>query len=168
MPHVIAIFGKSCVGKSVVAEELAITLKLPVRHCGDAVKSRALELGVDVAALPLTEHQAIDQETRTLAEASAEGLIIEGNFLDAVLEGIPSVLFVHLTCEDSTRTQRYIRRSNYQASEQDLNLRDASDAANWKRLYKPPTEIIHELTIDTTNTTVDEVVIKVAEWINSH
>jgi cytidylate kinase len=167
MPHVIAIFGKSCVGKSVVAKELATALNLPVRHCGDAVKVRALDLGVDVTGLPLAEHQAIDQETRALAEKSTKDIIIEGNFLDAVLDGVPEVLFVHLICEDNARAKRFIQRSNDQASEQDLHLRDASDASHREKLYKLPSILRRELTIDTTNITIDEVVRKIVEWVNS-
>lgn len=166
MPHVIAIFGKSCVGKSVVAKELATALNLPVRHCGDIVKVRALELEVDVTVLPLAEHQAIDQETRELAEKSTKDIIIEGNFLDAVLDGVPEVLFVHLTCEDSARAQRFIQRSNGQASEQDFYLRDSSDASHRERFYKPPSVPRRELTIDTTDITIDDIVRKIVEWVS--
>lgn len=161
MPHIIALFGKSCVGKSVVADELAERLKWPVRHCGERVKARAEELGVKVAALPVSEHEAIDEETRSLVRTHSGSVVIEGHFLDAVLGQIPNVLFIQLTCEDREREKRFAGRPPNDGSANGLSLRDASDAADREKLYGRPVETVCALTIDTTHRTVDEVVTEI-------
>jgi cytidylate kinase len=168
MPHVVAIFGRSCVGKSVVAEELARTLKLPVRHCGKIIKGRAKELGIDVTALPVVEHKVIDGQTSVIAKTCTDGIVIEGCFLDAVVGNIPNVLLVHLTCEDSIRERRFIQRSNGQASAHELYLRDASDIALRKLLYKASDSTNNLLTIDTTNLRIDEVAQGIIAWIHTN
>lgn len=167
MSHIIAIFGRSCVGKSKVAEELARTLSLPVRHCGEAIKDHAKKLGVDVTKLPVDEHQVVDEQTKQLAETCVDGMVIEGSFLDAVLENIPSILLVHLTCEDNERERRFIARSNGQASAQELHLRDTSDIALRDLLYKMSGGSNSSLTIDTTNLGIDEVVQEIISWIHT-
>src|SRR5258708_20637098 len=108
---VIAIFGKSCVGKSEVAAKLAITLSLPVRHCGERVKERARQLGISPTALSKAEHKSIDDETRSLAFTCDREIIIEGSFLDLVLPEASSILFVQLTCDDDERRNRHMSRS---------------------------------------------------------
>jgi cytidylate kinase len=165
MPHVIAVFGKSCVGKSVVAEELAGRLKWLVRHCGEKIKTRARELGVQVTMLPAYEHEAIDDETRSLVGSHINSVVIEGTFLDAVLGQIPDVLFVQLTCEGRVREERFIARSKDHASANDLGLRDASDIAHREMLYNCSIELSQVLTIDTTRRTVDEVVTEIINWL---
>jgi cytidylate kinase len=167
MSHIIAIYGRSCVGKSVVAEELSKALQLRIRHCGEAIKDRAKELGVDAADLPVDEHKVIDEQTRLLAKVCTDGMVIEGGFLDAVLKNIPNILLIHLTCEDGTRERRFIGRPNGQASAHDLHLRDASDIALRELLYKTSGSGNTLLTIDTTNLEVDEVVQVIISWIHT-
>lgn len=167
MPHVIAVFGRSCVGKTEVATALATALNLPIRHCGEAIKARARELGVDTNALSLAEHKAVDEQTRASAGASTTEMIMEGNFLDLVLEGVPDVLLVQLTCEDSVRVERFIRRSNNQVSGHELRSRDASDSALRGMLYKAVTVTCNLLTINTTKLGIDEVVRKIIDWVDT-
>lgn len=163
MPHVIAIFGKTCVGKSAVAKALARSLNWPIRHCGETIKARARELNILANELPASEHKAIDGETRLLVETMTRDIIIEGNFLDAVLKGVPRVLFVRLTCEDSVRKRRFLDRSENRASDSDFALRDSSDATHRETLYAAPGELEHVLTIDTTGIHVDDVVAEIAK-----
>ena len=106
MSGIVAIFGLPGVGKSTVADVLAIRTGANVRHCGDLVKARAKQLGVSLDSLPVEEHRAIDGETREVAIAAAEPLIIEGRFLDSVLHDVSSVVHVNLTCSFDERVRR--------------------------------------------------------------
>lgn len=158
---VIAIFGKSCVGKSVVATLLSKKMGIPVRHCGRIIRERARSLCISLSNLPASEHKSIDEETIAIATGHQENLIIEGNFLDAVLQGVENILFINLTCEDQERERRYINRlGNHNLDLSSLKARDAADIAHRGSFYTQLKEI-KIFTIDTTSRTIDEVVAEI-------
>jgi cytidylate kinase len=133
MSLVIALFGKSCVGKTRIAGLLANTLKIPVRHCGELVKDKARELGVASVDLPKHEHQGIDDQTRSLVLNSTSAMVVEGTYLDIVLDNIPNVVLIELICEDEERRKRFVARSG--GSPITLEMRDKADEAFRQEFY---------------------------------
>jgi len=149
MPKVFALFGKTCVGKSEIANELAQELNVPVRHCGELVKDRADQLGVSKSNLPKAEHLAIDDETRSLVAGCVGQLVVEGNFLDVVLREFQDVILVHLMCDDDERARRFAARSPNLSDA--LALRDEADDVLRRGFYGDPEESCDcPLHIDTT------------------
>jgi cytidylate kinase len=165
MPTVVALFGKSCVGKSEVAEKLANHLGVPVRHCGEVVKERAAQLSVSSAELSIAEHEAIDAETRTLVANTEHGIVVEGTFLDIVLQG-SSVLFIRLTCEDDVRAKRFEARPSSKGT---LAQRDKTDNSLREDVYKQTdSELQQAISLDTTRISSVEVVSLILEILRSH
>ena len=104
--NTIAIFGRTCVGKSTVAQQLAGLIRWPIRHCGEMLKRRAQTAGTSVPNLSLQNHQEVDNETRRIATQDTN-VIIEGGFLDIVLAGLKNTILVRLTCNETEREQRF-------------------------------------------------------------
>lgn len=161
---VLAIIGSSCVGKSIVAKEVAAKLSIPVRHCGEVIKSRAKELGINLAELSLDEHKAIDAATYNFALTSSN-VIIEGTFLDCVLHDLPKVFVVRLICDKSERELRFVRRSNDQLHSSLLQNRDNADSLLRQSLYGTTALENNFATIDTTNLSIEEVADRVIDLI---
>src|SRR3546814_16267618 len=91
---------------------MAGRLQLPVRHCGIAVRAAATEFGSSLAELPEEVHRRVDQEALNWCDQhSASGGIIEGRFLDSVLEARDDVLFLNIHAEIADRLGRMIDRS---------------------------------------------------------
>jgi cytidylate kinase len=164
MAFILAIYGQSCVGKTSVTNELGRILDLPVRHCGEIIKRRAQELGINPSELSPLDHQAIDKETRAMAIIAQTTTIIEGGFLDIVLAGLDNVHFIHLICDQRVRESRYLRRDG-DADISGLEIRDAADAAHRAFLSEPSVEA-KERIIDTSTITVDQVVTRILDWFS--
>jgi cytidylate kinase len=98
----IALFGPSGVGKSTVARRLAGELSAALRQCGEAVSSKIAENG----AITIADHRHIDETTRAFVSQRQTAVVVEGRFLDRVLEDIPGVLFVRLRCGLGERSRR--------------------------------------------------------------
>jgi cytidylate kinase len=102
---VLALYGPTCVGKSTVAIALHNRLGFPIRHCGDILRSRAVEFGIPPNSVTENIHRAVDDETRHIA-SHREDLIVEGRFLNRVLSGMANVKLVRLSCSETVRTER--------------------------------------------------------------
>jgi len=166
MSTVIALFGKSCVGKSEVAQKLANLLNLPVRHCGEIVKRRAGQLGVSSGELPNAEHQAIDDETIRLVVECNDGIVVEGNFLDLVLQGFPDFILIQLICEDDERAKRFAARSSNSTT---LDARDSADIRFRTEFYEhTDSQPEKAFCVDTTHHTSVEVASLIVEILRSH
>lgn len=131
---VIAVFGKTCSGKTTVSDALAEKLSIHCRHCGSVLKEEASRLGVPPMELILEVHRKIDSETRLLAEKNSDGLIvIEGTFLNYVLKGVPNVVLIELLCEDEVRSIRFVGRGGALGG---MHIRDAADDKLARLLYE--------------------------------
>lgn len=160
MNRVFALFGKSCVGKSEIAEKLAQKLNVPVRHCGELVKNRAAQLGISTSKLPDAEHTTIDEETRRLVGDSNAPLVVEGTFLDIVLRGLPNVILVHLTCDKDERARRFTARTPTLGNT--LELRDEADNTLRRQFYSNTEELSEgTLHLDTTRLTAEEAASRI-------
>src|SRR5882762_1539844 len=108
---VIALYGKTCSGKSTTAKKLAELFGCPSRSASDAVRLRSRELGISACELPTAEHRKIDEGTRSLVQSSRGTLVVEGSFLDALLSDVGNIYRIELTCIDDERQKRFVRRS---------------------------------------------------------
>ncbi len=152
MNLVIGLYGESCAGKTSVAKRVARRLKIKIRHCGEIVKARAKQLGVEVEDLPKEEHRRIDQETRKLVK-SADRLIIEGRFLNQVLKGLPNVILIKLTCDRTERLRREAERKGKVQTDSQEGRRDRANP-----LYRRQTSGAEaRFTIRTGKLTISEV-----------
>jgi cytidylate kinase len=129
---VIAIFGKSCTGKSTVADALGEILGAHVRHCGEILRSRALEMGKPVSELSSEVHRLIDAETRAwAADRSASLKVVEGILLEE-LRGLVDILFIRLVCDTTVREARFRSRRGVASS---ITVRDNEDEQLRDELY---------------------------------
>lgn len=122
MPLTIALWGESGSGKSSVSKRLANYFggKVMLRHCGELLKGRAIELGCtpDEIAVNKEENKRLDTETREFASQNTGIAIVEGRFLNTVLSGMSNVLFVQLKCSEEILDFRKRQRSeSYSISE---------------------------------------------------
>src|SRR6267142_4762045 len=106
MNMIIALYGKSTVGKTTVSKLIGQRLSINVRHCGEIVKVRASELAINYWELPKSEHENIDIETQHLAKTLTGVVLMEGRYLDQVLNDVPNVLFIHLDCSEAESARR--------------------------------------------------------------
>jgi cytidylate kinase len=158
---IVAIYGKSCGGKTILSNSLSEQLSIGVRHCGEVVKELAAQVGVSPGELSPVDHLNIDEETRRAAAGHAN-LIIEGCFLDHVLAESQSIL-VELRCSREVRESRYQERN----SSMSFEAREKSDAELKALLYGDAPERSPDHTVDTTHLKTEETVMEVKNWLQT-
>lgn len=146
----VALFGNSLVGKSTAARELVQQLSLPVRHCGEIVRQRAATTGLSLSEISDTVHSEIDAETREWIGAQAAGFIVEGRFLDAVLDPAKDLMFIQLSARADVRAARG------GLSVQAVEERDAFDREFRARVFTAPPSKVSCIAIDTSEMSVLE------------
>jgi cytidylate kinase len=158
-PIKLALTGCSGTGKTSLAEELGRRRSIVVRHCGEAVEGRAAELGLRLEELTLEHHRGIDEET-VRAVAGSTWIIVEGRFLEHVLQDTPGLWLVELTASVQVRAQRIADREHI-SLEAALRQLESADQARieQQRAYR---EVFGRLpcspvsSLDTTRLTVEE------------
>jgi cytidylate kinase len=156
----VALYGRSCSGKSTTARELSKLLNCSIYSAGDRVKRRSKELGVAPANLPLVEHQLIDKGTRTTVSSAAAPLIVDGAYLDALLYDFRDVYRIELICSAEERRRRFNQRNGHDGLEQ----RDKEDD-DLRRSLHGDLSGSAEATFDTTSKTPGEVAQEVFRWL---
>jgi len=155
MNVVIALCGESCVGKTAVAKLVAERLRAQIRHCGEIAKARANELRIDVRNLPDQEHKAIDRKTQTLARESQGVFVMEGRFLNRVLEGVPNVLTIRLECSDEERARRSKSKTKVASLEE---IQAAKKADGGEKLHgNQARSVTDQMILNTDGLTPDQV-----------
>jgi cytidylate kinase len=157
---VLAIYGLSCTGKSTIAAKLAALLRVPLRSASVEIRRRASELGVTPNALPMREHKAIDEATRSLATEAIPGMVIEGTFLDALLSDISGIVRIELKCADEERLRRLLGREG----SRDLDSRD-NDTQNLRSILHGKKTSLPDFSIDTTGKTADTATEEITTWL---
>ena len=164
---IIAIFGKSCTGKTKVADSLAKLMNITVRHCSEEVINRAKQLNCSPYEMYLEEHFTVDRKTREIASAINDNYIIEGCFLPYVLCAISNIFWVELLCDDVERDRRHKERQKLEQEKQiDLRTRDVSDELLCQKLYrfkKIGSQNIAK--IDTTSKSVEKIASFIASIV---
>jgi cytidylate kinase len=148
---VIGIYGHSCGGKTTIADCIALALGATARHCGDLLRARARQQGVELSALPPEVHNELDDGTRSWVRAAASIAVVEGGFLDCVLAGDPKVILVCVAASEGIRAERWRIRFGVSAPEAAKQIRDRFDAdATLRRsLYSGITPSLPGLTFNT-------------------
>ena len=153
----VAIYGPTCVGKSTVACLLADHWECPVRHCGSLLRAFADSRQLRLEDLTYSDHHAFDEMTRAVIQQNTENLIVEGRYLDAVLDGISVGTMVNLTCHLEERVRRHCNQSI--VALHDVSEIDAADAALRRRLYLAEhSDTRPAIEIDTTSIAPTDVV----------
>lgn len=156
--QVIAIYGRSLVGKTTVARLLAEEMGWGCRACGDAVVDAAARLGLRVDDLPASVHREVDAGTRKAAGAGdGAGVVIEGRYLQYVLANERRAVFVELTCDSGVRTRRLAKRVSVGSSIRGVEESDAADDQFCEELYSGVREG-PQVVIDTSGLTAADVV----------
>ncbi|SRR6266852_9292181 len=159
---VVALYGRSCSGKSTTAHELSQLLNCPIHSAGERVRSRSKELGVTPTNLPLVEHRLIDDHTRAAAKTAVAPLIVDGSFLDALFCDLKDVYRIELICSAEERRRRFIQRSGHRG----LDQRDKEDD-NLRRALHVDCSRSPEATFDTTSKTPGEVAQEIFRWLET-
>lgn len=129
----VAIYGRTCSGKTTVAKAVAEMLSVQsVRHCGEVVKRFASDRGVKVRDLTLADHRDIDAETMAWARYATNSppSVAEGSFLNYVLADSDYFL-VELVASPATRQTRGASR----IPAIDTTARDLDDSSLACKLY---------------------------------
>src|SRR5215470_5354548 len=96
----VALYGKSCSGKSATAKKLAALLNCAAHSASEPVRRRSRELGISPSGLSIAEHRKIDECTRHLVQSTLSRLVVEGSFLDALLRDLTGVYRVEMICKE--------------------------------------------------------------------
>jgi cytidylate kinase len=164
---IIAIYGRSCAGKTTVSNRVAAELKLPLRSCGHVVRDRAKALGMDVDELPDAVHRAIDEETVGWA-STHQPCIVEGRFLDKVLAAVDGpVLFIELFASNIQRKNRACISGGSGITIDDLLRVDAADMRFVKRMFSSSGVFLSCVAVDTSDMTVEECVLQIRAIISA-
>jgi energy-coupling factor transporter ATP-binding protein EcfA2 len=102
---VIALYGPSASGKTSIATALKKLLpNAHIRHCGRIAKEamRRNQARTSIEQV----YQLVDSETRQLAANCQDLMIVEGRYLDNVLDGLPNVYFIKLIILEEERERR--------------------------------------------------------------
>jgi cytidylate kinase len=159
---VVALYGRSCSGKSTTARELSQLLDCPTYSAGERVKGRSKELGVSPADLSLVEHRLIDESLRTMVQSAVKCLIVEGSFLDVLFYDLRDVYRIELVCSAEERRRRFNQRSGFD----NLGERDKNDDDLRRELHGERT-CSAEATFDTTSKTPEEVAREIFRWLEA-
>jgi cytidylate kinase len=156
---ILAIYGKSCSGKTILSKNLMQQLSINVRHCGEIVKALAAQRGISPGQLTVEDHMSIDEETRREAETQNQ-LIIEGCFLDKVV-GRSECILIELQCNYEVRKFRYQQRN----SSLPFETRGKNDQELRSLLYGDALGRLPDFTVDTTKLLTEETVMEVRNWL---
>ena len=159
---VVALYGRSCSGKSTTARELSQLLDCPTYSAGERVKGRSKELGVPPADLSVLEHRLIDESLRTMVQSAAKSLIVEGSFLDVLFYDLGNVYRIELVCSAQERRRRFSQRSGFD----NLSGRDKNDD-DLRRALHGERNCSAEATFDTTSKTPAEVAREIFRWLEA-
>lgn len=161
----VAIYGASATGKTSVAMELGKLIHATtIRNCGEIIKRRSKEINVPLSSLTAKEHRNIDDETRQFVIDARDNIVVEGRYLNYVLNGIDGLTYIKLVCAPEERVAR-LRKDQYH-SEGLIEKIDSEDFELISRLYdvSSPYQGRQEI-IDTTHLLADECAAKLLENI---
>jgi len=160
----LALYGKSCTGKTTVSNLLAEQLGVGARHCGDLVKEASIDVGCSPGALPISLHRQIDSQTRDVVFNATGDTLIEGAFLDQVFADVAGCILIRLTCSTPERTKRFALRETAMS----LQDRDDSDERLRNELFSGARLTTPTIEIDTTELTPLETAKCIMEWLHQH
>lgn len=161
---IIGLFGASSTGKTTITRRVAPELTLPLRLCGEIVKSRSVGLGVSLMQLSDEDHQNIDSETREWAIKN-KPCIIEGRYLDQVLYPMGAqVALIRLEANTADRRMRSLRSGSDPLTimGEDPDLLDSMFRA---RMYRGVEHLIPQLTLSSSELSVEACAQRVIDFV---
>lgn len=161
----IAIFGGSCTGKTVIATELAQQTNLPLRNCGQEIKSLAKQKGVSLNNLPMEIHQYVDRETIEFSLRTLD-CIVEGRYLNFVLSDFPLPIFsVELITDQDKRLERFAKRiGSHNISQSLIDQEDACDDKFKTEMYKDICPLKPNIVINNSRVSITECADQINLW----
>lgn len=154
---IVAIFGRSCTGKSSVTRLISGLCSWESRICGDIIRARAAELGVVPEDLSIDEHRRIDTETVAYATVANESCLVDGRYLNYVLHGCRSSVFlVEFVATQEVRLVRWQQRLGRPVSHEWLSRLDGIDIEFSQQTYADVVPISPQLVLDTADITIRE------------
>lgn len=163
----LALVGGSCVGKTSVMRKIAELVLCQTRSCGSEVFAAAKRMDIQPNLLPLSNHIEIDNATRDFVNENFD-LVVDGRFLDTVLNRYKSLFIVKLTASDVVRAQRATSRKRDETeTEIDfINNSDINDSLFRNLMYKDVQPAYADLIIDTDHLSIEQVVEKILYAVN--
>lgn len=165
----IAICGPVAAGSTTTAELLSEKLKIPYKSAGNFFRQYMLKHNIPLPQkekVPDDIERKIDKELTDLI-TSEKPIIIEGLYIGYFSRNIRHILKVLLTCDQEIRIQRALSRNHtHKETAQDVIERDLAHDLKFRKLYADENFLdpkFFNLVIDTTNTSVEEVVIRIIQ-----
>lgn len=159
----IVISGQIASGTTTAAKTISQKYNLEFHYAGDFFRNYMKAHGIplhDKSKIPDDLDQKIDRELTNLA-ASEKGVIIDGHYIGYFTRNMSHVLRVLLTCDEEERVKRASNRDQQKETAEDIKKRLAGLDAKFRKLYANENYLdpkFFDITIDTTETTPDEVV----------
>jgi cytidylate kinase len=166
----IAIYGGSGIGKTTVALELAklFNTKVRLRHCGELIKCKSKVNGLrSPSCLSIQDHKTIDKETRLFALNTTGIIIVEGRYLNFVLDGIEGIFFVQLVCSSAQRIARLTKAGRNLGGNLIEDLDEEDNQLTLKLYGDVKPNIKHLITVDNTLLSAIDSAREIVKGINS-
>ena len=164
----IVISGPIASGTTTAAKALAQKLSLEYHSAGDFFRKYMTDHNIplhDKAQIPDDLDEKIDHELADLADHG--GVVVDAHYHGYFTRDMPHILKVLLTCDYETRIKRALSRTHtHTETKEEIKLREEGLDKKFRKLYADENFLdlkFFDLVIDTTNTTVEEVVAKIVE-----
>lgn len=158
----IVISGQIAAGTSTAAKNVAEKLNLKYESAGDFFRKYVLEHNIplyDKAQIPDALDQEVDAKLTELAQSG--GYAIDAHYIGYFTKDNPDVLKILLTCDEDERIKRALARKHTHAeTPEDIKKREVGLDKKFRKLYADEDHVdpkFFDLTIDTTNTSQEEV-----------
>lgn len=148
---IIALYGASCTGKSTIANSLIASHHLPIRRCGDEVRSMSAARNLQPERLPLDAHREIDAlSVAWVREHATRAAIIEGRFLDSVLSPVTDLIkLIQVSAAPDIRAERWEVRRPGIVGQAEVARQDAADEAFRTWAYSEMTRSVANMNVET-------------------
>jgi cytidylate kinase len=164
---IIALFGPSCTGKTTLALRLGKLLGLPLRSCGEAVRTRAMMLGVSLHELSYDEHRRVDAETREWV-LEKRPCLVEGRYLHSVLATLGrEIVLIRLEASEEDWRRRDKTKHGRPASMTSLQERERNDLDFSKHMYSIGKPLAASLVLNSSEMSVEACVQRVKSLIEN-
>lgn len=164
----ITVSGLVATGTTTAAKTLTAKYNLEFHSAGEFFRKYMEEHNI-----PLYEHSQIpddldrqvDDQLISLA-ASEKGVLIDGRYIGYFTRNMNHVLRVLFVCEEKERLQRALNRGGQKETPEEIIKRDIENDAKFRKLYADEYFLnpkFFNLTVDTTQTTPEDVVTKISK-----
>ena len=164
----ITLSGLVATGTTTAAKTLTAKYNLEFHSAGEFFRKYMDDHNIplyDHAKVPDDVDKQIDDELIALAE-SAKGVLIDGRYIGYLTRDMSHVLRVLFVCEEKERIKRALNRGGKQETPEEIIKRDVENDAKFRKLYANENFLdpkFFNMTVDTTHTTPEDVVIRISK-----